>query len=319
MTPLVIAISSLLHENSASASADRSPPVGSTLGVDESNVLLHNRLRKNSWEKSNQRFLPEIIFKRVYFKDIQGSTKSGWGHSIYLQIPLPSQSLIYQLLKDRSFLEGCIQDDINIDEMLNTLLSEGEIMLSEGSSLCTDRRNLLIYKDKGFTAEEIEKIADGIDRVLGSFQKLPSHLSSAHESKVTIPKSLESMEQSVTNSGGTIVKSGDGQQRRLDQLRGLGVTVYEDYLSQNPLTWNYLAGYVDIKQEIQDTLVNALAHPEIYDAIAKQTRQEYEEDACRPRAILFEGPPGTGKTLTARIIASQVEKPLVLISGTMHL
>ena len=31
----------------------------------------------------------------------------------------------------------------------------------------------------------------------------------------------------------------------------------------------------------------------------------------RPKAVLFEGPPGTGKTTSAKIIAQQVNIPLV--------
>jgi len=31
----------------------------------------------------------------------------------------------------------------------------------------------------------------------------------------------------------------------------------------------------------------------------------------RPKAVLFEGPPGTGKTTSAKIIAQQVDIPLV--------
>lgn len=33
----------------------------------------------------------------------------------------------------------------------------------------------------------------------------------------------------------------------------------------------------------------------------------------RPKAVLFEGPPGTGKTTSAKIIAQQVNIPLVYI------
>lgn len=33
----------------------------------------------------------------------------------------------------------------------------------------------------------------------------------------------------------------------------------------------------------------------------------------RPKAVLFEGPPGTGKTTSAKIIAQQVNIPLIYI------
>lgn len=66
-----------------------------------------------------------------------------------------------------------------------------------------------------------------------------------------------------------------------------------------------------MKQEVEDTLIIALRHPQTYEEIARNTRQRFESN--RPRAVLFEGPPGTGKTLTARIIASRTETPLVYV------
>ena len=43
----------------------------------------------------------------------------------------------------------------------------------------------------------------------------------------------------------------------------------------------------------------ALLHPEVYEEVAKGTRQ-FAADSPRPRAVLFEGPPGCGKTTSAR-------------------
>ena len=70
-----------------------------------------------------------------------------------------------------------------------------------------------------------------------------------------------------------------------------------------------LAGYESQKRDIEDTVLMALSHQEIYDKIAKGTRMYYESN--RPKAVLFEGPPGTGKTSSAKIIASKIGVPLV--------
>ena len=72
-----------------------------------------------------------------------------------------------------------------------------------------------------------------------------------------------------------------------------------------------MAGYAQQKRQIEDTVLLALTYPEIYDEITQQTRVKYEPN--RPKAILFEGPPGTGKTTSAKIIAQQVNIPLIYI------
>ncbi len=58
------------------------------------------------------------------------------------------------------------------------------------------------------------------------------------------------------------------------------------------------AGYEEQKRAMEDTLLLALRHPEVYADIARGTRARYASN--RPRAILFEGPPGCGKTTSAR-------------------
>jgi ATP-dependent 26S proteasome regulatory subunit len=95
------------------------------------------------------------------------------------------------------------------------------------------------------------------------------------------------------------------------KLQKLGVDVYnvDPQEMATHLSWDALAGYAHVKQEINDTVILALQNPALYEAIAKRTRCRFESN--RPRAVLFEGPPGTGKTLSARIIAQHAGVPLI--------
>lgn len=78
---------------------------------------------------------------------------------------------------------------------------------------------------------------------------------------------------------------------------------------KNALDWNYLAGYENVKRDIEDTVLLALTHGDVYDKITSATRMKFETN--RPKCILFEGPPGCGKTTSAKIISQQVSIPLV--------
>ena len=70
------------------------------------------------------------------------------------------------------------------------------------------------------------------------------------------------------------------------------------------------AGYEEQKRAMEDTLLLALRHPDVYADIARGTRTRYASN--RPRAILFEGPPGCGKTTSARVIANQARAACAL-------
>ncbi len=94
----------------------------------------------------------------------------------------------------------------------------------------------------------------------------------------------------------------------VSELKKLGASVY---LENNSLSWNYIAGYEDVKRKIRESVILPLQNPDVYDSIAKITRQKFESN--RPKAILFEGPPGVGKTTIARIIAGEVKIPLVYL------
>ncbi|CAD8045366.1 unnamed protein product [Paramecium primaurelia] len=100
-------------------------------------------------------------------------------------------------------------------------------------------------------------------------------------------------------------------EKTLQELEKTGVTIFLPDSKEKNLDWNYLAGYEKQKRDIEDTVLLALQYPEIYESLTALTRVKNEPN--RPKAILFEGPPGTGKTTTARIMAQQVQIPLVYL------
>lgn len=107
------------------------------------------------------------------------------------------------------------------------------------------------------------------------------------------------------------LKGSDSDQSNdpMSVLHKYGVTVFMPSDKKKNLDWDYLAGYENVKRTIEDSILLGLTHGEIYDQITAGTRMKNETN--RPKAILFEGPPGTGKTTSAKIIANQVNVPLL--------
>ena len=84
---------------------------------------------------------------------------------------------------------------------------------------------------------------------------------------------------------------------------GNRVRVHPD--SRPKVTFDDIAGYDDVKQELRET-VEFLKNP---------TRIR-EMGARAPKGVLLVGPPGTGKTLFARAVAGEADVPFFNISGS---
>lgn len=78
--------------------------------------------------------------------------------------------------------------------------------------------------------------------------------------------------------------------------------MYLPDVNANKLDWDYLAGYANVKRNIEDTVLLALKNADVYDKITQVTRMKNESN--RPKCVLFEGPPGCGKTTSAKIISN---------------
>lgn len=222
-----------------------------------------------------------------------------------------------------------IRGSQNVSLYVNKLRDEGN----------NHKISFVLLKDGGFTTYDISEIGKGyrvsfcpepmVDPSLKSapfgFNRTPFDLSS-----VTLLAVFAEEQRAIALARPPSDPQGDkiGGGGALSALASMGVEVF-DGDSEEKLDWDALAGCRQIKQQLQETILNALQYPDLYDHIAQRTRVRFESN--RPKAVLLEGPPGTGtcafavlallssfvhslgKTLTARILASQIVRPLVVL------
>ncbi|PPD96404.1 hypothetical protein GOBAR_DD06567 [Gossypium barbadense] len=171
---------------------------------------------------------------------------------------------------------------------------EGDLcILIFRSLISSDKAEIEFIKQGSLNQKELEAFVSALELAGGRFAQSSSLGNKPREGSAQIPA-----------------------QKSISSLEAMGVRIYgldapHQNKPYNEISWDNIAGYDQQKQEIEDKILLALNSPQVYDDIARGTRQKFESN--RPRAVLFEGPPGTGKTSCARVIANQAGVPLLYV------
>eukprot|EP01138_Halocafeteria_seosinensis_P001147 gb/GECG01001173.1/.p1 GENE.gb/GECG01001173.1/~~gb/GECG01001173.1/.p1 ORF type:complete len:893 (+),score=105.93 gb/GECG01001173.1/:1-2679(+) len=100
-----------------------------------------------------------------------------------------------------------------------------------------------------------------------------------------------------------------------EELRDLPCSVYtRESHAMDGVDWDNLAGYDYIKHAVEENILLPRKYPDVYDRVSAATRRRPSNASQLSGCYVFYGPPGTGKTTTARIIASQIDVPMVCLS-----
>ena len=156
---------------------------------------------------------------------------------------------------------------------------------------------LTVSRDGGFRQADLDILLNSYEGICVRAQK-GSSLDSEFGSFKMIPFSAmfdgEKMDKSFQfpRAGECAPPVATSPEQCIADLNKLGIKVIPPDERDPEKQWKQLAGYDSVKEEITDTVLNYLLHPDVYDSITQGTRQKM--DTNRPRAILFEGPPGTG-------------------------
>ena len=191
--------------------------------------------------------------------------------------------------------------------------------------------NVTLYKEYGFSLNDLDFIVKGYENSISSPRR-PSRSPSASTDGTQIDPFFSFFPSEFNSNGGQVIggvpdatvsprRRTDGTDKNssdpISALTSLGVEVFTLSPGEQALDWDALAGYSSIKDQIDETVILSVLHPEVYDEIATKTRINFESN--RPKAVLLEGPPGTGKYHPPLLFICIIYLGLTIIEYDNHL